>query len=372
MGLADYGDGQFDDKFRKLVRLGPGFAFDLDLSYFDYHLDMQRTVSPKFEAEFGPRRVRGEEIREHHKSVAHGIQTRLQESMLFLGQQAHNLTKADFLCLAGGTALNAAANGKLMEELPFKSIYVQPAAGDDGSAMGAALLQYFRSTQTTHNPTDYWSPYLGYETKNGEIESSLRASDLDYQIVQDPERTVAWLLAHQYIVGWYQGRAEFGPRALGNRCILASPFPASMKDRVNQIKRRDWFRPFAPAILVEEMPRLFEFWRPSPYMTFAYPLNAYARERIPAVTHVNGTARVQTVEEFQNPRFHKLLKCYKELAGVGVLLSTSMNGPREPIINTPAQAIALFRNTEMDALLIDNVLVTRPECGRVLMQERDD
>jgi carbamoyltransferase len=326
---------------------------------------MKSDVSPKFEKKYGSRRLHNGKITDLHKAIAHGTQNCLEKSLLFLGNEAYKITRVENLCLAGGIALNASANGKLMEDGPFTNIYVQPAASDDGSAMGAALLYYYNSSGEEYSPIKYWSPYLGYRTDKNEIEKTLRISKYPFEIVKTPEKTIASLLAHGFIVGWYQGRAEFGPRALGNRCILSSPFPAIMKDGVNKIKKRAEFRPFAPAVLLEEMPKYFNFWRFSPYMIFTYPVNEFAYDHIPAVIHVDGTSRVQTVEEHQNPRFYELIKRFKEITGTGVILSTSMNGPREPLVNLPSEAVKLFETTEIDALMIDNYLVMKPRCTTV-------
>jgi len=359
MGLAAYGHHYKDMQMKQLVHLGPGFHFEVDMSYFAYLSDMRADVSEKFENEFGIRREPNTDVTDAHAAIAHALQSCLEEALEFLGRQAHELTSSTHLCLAGGTALNAVANARLMEELPFEGIYVQPAASDDGSALGAAFLLYHKLTNAPHVPRPFWSPYLGYEASESDIKQSLLARQVPYQKVNEPEELAALLLSKGYVIGWYQDRAEFGPRALGNRSILAPASPGSMKDRVNAIKQRENFRPFAPAVLLDEMPKYFEFWRTSPYMTFAYRVKSNKSESIEAVVHADGTVRVQTVEPHQNKKLHRLLTHYKLLTGQGIILNTSLNGRGEPLANTPADAVTLFQRSDMDALFMDDYLVVK-------------
>jgi len=323
MGFAPYGDDRFTNKFRQIIALNPDFGFNIDLEYFDYHKDICSDVSKKFVYEFGPRRSRNEELTKCHAAVAYALQHRLEESMEHLIRKAHELTNLSNLCIAGGVGLNAVANGKLYEKQIFDNIYIQPAAGDDGSTLGSALLLYYRLTKERYSPKPYWSPYLGYEALPNEIDYAVATSRLNCKTVTNIEERVAQLLAEGKVVGWYQGRAEFGPRALGSRSILAAPNPAYMKDRVNHIKKREPFRPFAPAVLCEDMHKYFSFYRDSPYMTFAFPVKTGVQGSLAAVVHNDGTARVQTVTAKQNKMFYGLIRHFRAISGHGVVLNVS-------------------------------------------------
>jgi carbamoyltransferase len=365
MALAAYGDNRFDERFRRLITFDEGFRFRLALDRFAYHLNMRCDVANSFIGDFGARRQPDEEINSNHSAIAYALQRTTEAALQHLGRAAYDTVRSPNLCFAGGVALNAVANGHITNALPFKSIFVQPAAGDDGSAVGAALLLHHLLSGTRAKARHWWTPYLGYESTQAEIEAALDAASCAYVRVTDPCETAARLLAEGHVIGWYQGRAEFGPRALGNRSILAPACALQFKERVNRIKRRAQFRPFAPAVLEEEMPRLFEFWMPSPYMTFAYRLRSSAASLVPAVVHRDGTSRVQTVSSKTNPRLYAVLRHYRAQTGLGVLLNTSLNGPNDPIANNAGDAVRLFVETEMDALVIGNFVTTKASAALV-------
>ncbi|MFZ0862411.1 MAG: carbamoyltransferase C-terminal domain-containing protein, partial [Candidatus Sulfotelmatobacter sp.] len=269
-------------------------------------------------------------------------------------------TRADRLCLAGGVAYNSVMNGKILLNTPFREVFVQPAAGDSGTALGVCyyihnvLLQQPRSFVMEH-------AYTGPEFANGQIDGLVRKSDFDWRVLSDHEltRAAAQAVADGKIVGWFQGRMEFGPRALGNRSIVVDPRRAEMKDILNaRIKKREPFRPFAPSILEERVGDYFEQVHPSPAMLMVYQVKQDKRSVIPAVTHVDGSGRLQTVGRSTNPRYHQLISDFEQLTGVPVVLNTSFNED-EPIVCTPEEALNCFQRTRMDVLFLGNYMLQR-------------
>lgn len=371
MGLAPYGDPDVhSDRMRELVRLDG--LFELNLDYFTHHVHgvemtwsagsptLGRLYSPRLAEAFGPPREPGSELTEHHEHVAGALQAVLEESYLHLVREAHARTGSSNLCLAGGVALNAVANGHIRPETEFEGLYLQPAAGDNGIAIGAA---YYVWNQTLGQPRGFVMDhaYTGPEYSDDECARALRAAGLDSELLDD-ERLfpfVAERVAAGDVVGWFQGRMEFGPRALGNRSIVADPRRSDMKDILNaRIKHREAFRPFAPSILAEATGDWFEQDYPSPFMVLVYKTRPEKRELIPAVNHVDDTGRLQTVERDVAPRYWRLIKEFERLTGVPIVLNTSFN-ENEPIVMAPDQAVDTFAKTRMDLLVLGNRVVRR-------------
>jgi carbamoyltransferase len=390
MGLAAYGEPHFMAQLREIVPALPGGAFVLDLRYFRHlseGVDMtwddgepqQGTLfTPALEERLGPARRPDEEITDRHRDLAASLQRVYEERLFALVRALQKRTGLARLALAGGCAMNSVANGKLFTETDVRDVYVQPAAGDAGTALGAALYAQHailgapRSFVMEHC---YWGPGYG----EGEVRQALAAGvpgsagkdgvhgELTIASAADEARLVedtAAALARGEVVGWHQGRSEWGPRALGNRSILADPRRADMKELLNRkIKRRESFRPFAPSILEEQTGEWFTIAYPDPFMIKVYPIRPEKRALVPAVTHVDGTGRLQTVSRATNPRYWRLIEAFARQTGVPMLLNTSFN-EREPIVNTPAEALDCFLRTRMDRLVLGDVVVTRrdPAC----------
>ena len=372
MGLAPYGRPRYLEKFRDIIRTDKGVGFKLDLNYFKHDsegVDMTwedgsptigRIFSDKFVDAFGPARLAGEPITALHEDIAASLQARLEEVSFHILNQLHQQTKADRLCLAGGVAYNSVMNGKILLNTPFRELFVQPAAGDSGTALGVCyyihnvILQQPRSFVMEH-------AYTGPEFSNGQIHDVVRRSDFDWRELSDAELTqeAAQAVADGKIVGWFQGRMEFGPRALGNRSIVVDPRRAEMKDILNaRIKKREPFRPFAPSILEERVSEYFEQTHPSPTMLMVYQVKKDKQSVIPAVTHVDASGRLQTVSRETNPRYYQLISDFEKLTNVPVVLNTSFNED-EPIVCTPEEAVNCFQRTRMDVLFLGNYMVQR-------------
>lgn len=345
MALASYGKPVFAEQFRSMIKIEPNGLYTIE--------------GVPLEDLFGPARRKGEEFTQHHFNIAHSLQAVLQEKVLVLTEWLHAKTRMDNLCLAGGVALNCVMNAYLRDNGPFKNIWVQPAAGDAGTALGAALwidAQKRQAPARSFVMTDvYWGPEYSDET----IEKFLRWTKTPFSKAKDVVQETAELLAQHKIIGWFQGRMEFGPRALGSRSILASPIDPQMQARLNEVKDREDFRPVAPVVLEEDAPDWFEGADYAPFMLFVYPVKKDKAHRIPAVCHVDGTARVQTVNETQHPRYHALLKAFKELTGVPVLVNTSFNTLGKPIVCTPRDAIECFWSSPFDALVIGSYILRK-------------
>lgn len=370
MGLAPYGKPRFLDQFRDIVTTEKDGRFQLNLDYFLHHsegVDMTwdegsptvgRIFSDKFIETFGPAREKGGPMRSHHEDIAASLQARLEEVSFHVLQHLYDQTGSDRLCLSGGVAFNSVMNGKILLHTPFKQIYAQPAAGDAGTAVGVCYYLYHLQL---HQPRAYVMDhaYTGPGYENGHIESAVRDSGLRHTRLQ-PEcvtRMAARAIAEGQIVGWFQGRMEFGPRALGNRSIVVDPRRAEMKDILNaRIKKREPFRPFAPSILEERVSEYFEQSHPAPSMLMVYQVKEDKRAQIPAVTHVDGSGRLQTVSRSTNARYYDLIRDFEEITGVPVVLNTSFNED-EPIVCTPQEALSCFQRTRMDKLFLGDYMV---------------
>jgi carbamoyltransferase len=377
MGLAAYGEPRFQNEVRQLVRTEAGHC-KLNLDYFIHHtkgVDMTWegaepalgvVYSDKLIEAFGEPRVPRTELQQKHADLACSVQKVLEENYFALLNYVQKQTGLRAVCLAGGVALNCVANGMIFDRTDFRDVYVQPAAHDAGTSIGAAL---YVQHEVLKQPRRFVMrhAYYGAEYGESEIRSTLDDAGTTYHRMDEDTlvaRTAEELAAGQ-ILGWFQGRSEFGPRALGNRSILADPRRKDMKGKLNaRIKYREPFRPFCPSILVEKTGDWFETAYPSPFMVAAYKIKAEQREKIPAVTHGDGTGRLQTVERDVNPLYWKLIAAFHDLTGVPVLLNTSFN-ENEPIVNTPAQALDCFLRTQMDVLVMGPFLLMKSENRQV-------
>jgi len=382
MGLAAYGQPEQMDLFHDILRFENGSGrngFKLGLDYFSHHRTgpemswaeadktpaLGKLFSEQMERRLGSARAADGTLLERHRNLAASLQARLEEVYLGMLRKLGERTGLKAVCLAGGVAFNCVANGKIFEATPFELVYVQPAAGDGGLSVGAAFFvwhQILRNPRSFVMDHAYWGP----EYSPDEIRRAVDSTDLGQKgcvvcELQEPEliRRAAGIIADGKILGWFQGRAEWGPRALGNRSIVADPRRSEMKEILNRrIKHRESFRPFAPSILAEAAGEYFEKSHPSPFMTLAYPVRPDKREKIPAPTHVDGTGRLQTVTREANPRYHALISAFADLTGVPVVLNTSFND-NEPIVCCPEEAINCFERTQMDALVLGDFLITR-------------
>jgi carbamoyltransferase len=374
MGLAPYGKETFSQQVREIVQLNNG-AFQLDLQYFqplgsnqgmevlpDGTVQLARHFSGQMEALFGVPRQPHAEISQRDMDLAFAMQQRFEDVFFHLLNDLHQRVPLPDLAMAGGCALNSVANGKLFQTTPFRRTWIQPAAGDEGLAIGSALhtchsvLKQPRRHELKHS-------YLGPEFSEARIEADLKAAALRYQKLERElllDR-VAEQVAKGNVVGWFQGRMEWGPRALGNRSIVAHPGLPNMKDVLNaRIKHREWFRPFAPSILAEHQNEYFEYDHPSPFMLHVYKIRAEKRQQLCAVNHVDDTGRLQTVARDENPLYYDLIKAFQRKTGIPVLLNTSFN-ENEPIVRTPQEAIDCFTRTKMDVLAIGPFFVLKSE-----------
>jgi len=384
MGLSSYGKPVYLDKMKEIVRLDGDGKFKLNLDYFIHHSEgvtmtweagepnMGPVYSQKIETSLGPARKREEPISKSHENIAASLQSIYEEAFFHLLNHVYEETRIPVLCLAGGCAMNSVANGKIFDKTPFKQVYIQAAAGDAGGALGAA---YYVWNQVLGNKRDfvmdtaYWGPQfseaeLSYELRvmSDELnkqECAVRKIDNGDELCKLTAKEVA----QGKVVGWFQGRMEWGPRALGNRSIVVDPRRAEMKDVLNaRIKRREPFRPFAPSILLEKTGEYFEKDYPDPFMIKVYPVRPEKRSVIPAVTHVDGSGRLQTVRKEDNPLYWQLIKEFENLTGVPVVLNTSFN-ENEPIVCTPQEALDCFLRTKMDVLVLGNYFIRRKGGG---------
>jgi carbamoyltransferase len=361
MGLAPYGEPRYYDRIMsELIDVHSDGSFRLNMDYFAYAYGLRMT-NGRFEQLFeGPKRLPESTLDQRHKDIAASIQKVTEEVVMRLASSLHAETGFTDLCMAGGVALNCVANGRILREGPFKNIFIQPAAGDAGGAIGVAkyiyhtLLGHARDSALSH-------VYLGPAFSSDEIESFLKQSGATYRRLGREEllREVAGLIADQNVVGWFQGRMEFGPRALGNRSILADARRAENRDRVNlKIKFRESFRPFAPSVLEDRSAEYFDLDCASPYMLLVGQVREDKRV-IPSVTHVDGSARIQTVSRETNPIFYDLIAEFHRLTGVPVLINTSFNVRGEPIVCTPEDAFRCFMRTNMDFLVMDHFILDK-------------
>jgi carbamoyltransferase len=372
MGLAPYGKPSFIDQFREIIRTEDDGQFRLNLEYFRHHaegVDMSwdqgspiigRIFSDEFINTFGPARSPGAELTDRDRDIAASLQLRLEEVAFHVLNHLHDQTGLTDLGLAGGVAYNSVMNGKILLHTPFRRIFVQPAAGDSGTALGVCYQIYNEILQQPRSEA-MEGAYTGPEFSNEDLRTAIEASGLACETYNDADltRRAALDISHGLVVGWFQGRMEFGPRALGNRSILVDPRRSEMKDVLNQrIKKREPFRPFAPSILEDRVADYFEQTHSAPTMLMVYQVKEERRKEIPAVSHVDGSGRLQTVSRRVNDRYYQLISDFNDLTGVPVILNTSFN-ENEPIVCTPEQAIDCFKKTRMDVLYLGNYSIRR-------------
>jgi carbamoyltransferase len=372
MGLAPYGRPRFIEEFREIIRTEEDGQFRLNLDYFRHHaegVDMTwdngspvigRIFSSEYDNMFGPAREKNGELTDRERDIAASLQLRLEEVGFHVANHLHDQTGLRDLGLAGGVAYNSVLNGKLLLNTPFRRIYVQPAAGDSGTALGVC---YEIHNRILGGPRGFVmdGAYTGPEFSDEAIRAELERAGLAYESYDDRTitRRAADDIAAGLVIGWFQGRMEFGPRALGNRSIVVDPRRADMKDILNErIKKREPFRPFAPSILEERVGDYFEQSHPAPTMLMVYQIRPERRTEIPAVTHIDGSGRLQTVTREVNARYYQLISDFDALTGVPVVLNTSFN-ENEPIVCTPRDAIGCFAKTRMDVLYLGNHAVRR-------------
>jgi carbamoyltransferase len=345
MALASYGKPEFVKDFREMVQIGQNGQYTIG--------------NERFEERFGPARLRHEEFTGHHFNIARSLQLVLEETVLALVDWLYNETKEENLCMAGGVALNCVLNARIRDKSPFKNIWVQPAAGDSGTALGAAIWIDAKERKSTTNDFEMTHAYWGPDYSDEEIEKFIKWAKVPYKKLHNIAEETAEILAQDKIIGWYQGRMEFGPRALGSRSILASPINPAMQARLNEVKDREDFRPVAPVVLEEDAGEWFENAAYSPFMLFVYDVKPDKADKIPAVRHVDGTARIQTVNRDQHPHYYDLLKAFKQKTGVPVLVNTSFNTLGKPIVCSPRDAIECFWTSPFDALVIGSYLIEK-------------
>ena len=383
MGMAAFGEPRYEDKVWKLIHQEQDGSFRLDMDYFSFHHSPDRMYNARFVELFGPPRdprapfFTSSSGYPHHDSLARenqryadiaaSIQLVTEAVLLRMAEHLHRETGLRKLCLAGGVALNSVANGRIIRETPFEDIYVQPAAGDGGGALGAALYAYHA---VLGKPREFvmQHAYWGEDYDAATVDRLLRSQDVRYRRLENEDQLVEQVvqrLQDGKVVGWFQGRFEWGPRALGHRSILADPRNPAMKDIVNtKVKLREPFRPFAPSVLTDRAGDFFELpdphrHFPARYMLYVVDVKDAAKARLPAVTHVDGTARLQTVDREVCPRYHRLIEAFGAATGIPVVLNTSFNLRGEPIVNTPAEALATFWGSGIDTLVLGDHMIEK-------------
>lgn len=369
MGMAPYGQPKYVDKIYKIISFGNDGSFNLDMSYFSYHYDLSKSFGKKFVSLFGsPRKPEeSEKLDSYYADMAASIQTVLERAMLDIVNSAYREYGLKRLCLAGGVALNSSTNGIILRKTPIEEIFIQPQAGDGGGALGAALYVY---NSVLNKKREYIQEHVYYGPKYeaNEIEKFLSENKIKYEKLEEEIllKRVAKFLIEGKVIGWFQGRMEWGPRALGNRSILADPRRSDMKDIVNsKIKFREPFRPFAASILADKATEWFddvdnvEKKYPLKFMLLVVDVKKEKREIVPAITHINGTTRPQLVFEKDNPRYYNLIKEFNKLTGVPLVLNTSFNLRGEPIVCSPRDAMATFFKSGLDALILENFLIKK-------------
>jgi carbamoyltransferase len=369
MGLAAYGDPTeripgrgrtYESVFGEIVQEAGHYRFTLDMTWMAYYHVRDKWISDKFTNMFGPGRKRTEPLTRHHENIAAALQQRLESVVLNQLRRARHEFGFSRLALAGGVALNCSMNGKIAASGLFDEIFLQPASGDSGTAVGACFLSHQRVAGPMR-PSRAHDVYLGSGFSDEEVVQALEARGVRFTKCADICKATAERLARGKIVAWFQGRTEFGPRALGNRSILARPFPAAMKDHLNdRVKHRESFRPFAPAVLSHHAAAFFQLSQESPHMLIACATVGSRRADIAATVHVDGSCRVQTVRRENNPRFYDLIEAFYAETGCPVVLNTSFNVRGEPIVNSPLQAVDCYNNTDIDVLAIGDFLSEKP------------
>lgn len=364
MGLAAYGKPTYVKKIEKLIDIKDDGSFRLDMNYFSFRERFQMW-NKEFETLFGKPRSKNDPLNQKHKDMAASIQYVTEEIYFKILNYAYELTKEKNLCISGGVGLNALANGKIYANTPFQNVHIFGVAGDSGGALGAALYTYFHILGQKNPRKATVGLSWGTSYTDGDIEALLKKEGLKYKHYTNEKeliQTTARLLAKNNLIGWFQGRMEFGPRALGNRSILANPKPAAMKEKLNKIKKREPYRPFACSILEENVQEYFEI--PSqmtyfPYMNFCFVVKKEKRKDLQAVVHKDTTCRIQTVRKKSNNRYYQLIRAFEKLTGIPAVMNTSFNLNHEPIVETPQQALKDFSRTNMDYLVIENYLVKK-------------
>lgn len=372
MGLSSYGTPSYTNELWNLIDRRKGGKFKLNSKYFDHFKNgvamawndgaptVGRLFTENLTSLLGPERQPGEEIKQYHMDLAASIQSVTEAVIFDLATDVYNKTKSENLCLSGGVAQNSVANGKITENTPFKNLYVPPAGHDAGTSVGSCLYFYHNHLNQPVTKQQDWA-YTGAGYTNIQIKQLLESKSVDYFQLEMTKLydLVTDCIANGGVVGWFQGRAEFGPRALGNRSILADPRRTDAKDILNsKIKRRESFRPFAPSVLKEMTQDFFEKVDDVPYMEKVYKIREEKRHLIPAVTHVDGTGRLQTVDSAYAPKYHSLISKFNNKTGIPILLNTSFN-ENEPIVNAPEEALDCFMRTKMDMLVMEDLIIQR-------------
>ncbi|MDP4266814.1 MAG: carbamoyltransferase N-terminal domain-containing protein [Bacteroidota bacterium] len=359
MGLAGYGNPVYLDKFKEIVDIASDGSFRIDQSYFGFNKG-KRMYSNKFVKTFGKPKSKNEEFNQRHYDIAASLQRLVEDTILAIAKNLYDETKVDKLCMAGGVSLNCVTNQRILEETPFKEIFIQPAAGDAGAALGVAM--YIHNCMLD-NPRSFVmnNAYMGPEYTEEQMKRSLLKAGLDFKRYENDELTkyIAAKIADNNTVGWFQGRLEFGPRALGNRSILGNPCNNEIKDVLNKkIKQREPFRPFAPVVHEDKANDYFEMYGNSPFMLLAPRVKEDMKSKVPAITHIDGTARVQTINRDSNPILWDLINEFGKITGVYLVINTSFNR-QEPIVCSPDEAISCYNRTKMDYLVLGNFVVER-------------
>ena len=360
MALAALGGPAYKEKFKDLIRLLPGGRVSVNKDYIKYPTHgLIEPFKPSFYALFGPRRKVSEPLTEHHYNIAWALQHWTEEALLHIVREMQRVQKSKNLVISGGVALNCVANARILRETDFERVWVPPVASDTGVCFGSALYHWH---QTLGNPRNFelTHAYYGQGYNDGDIVKALDEAGLKYERMTEAAllKRVAQDLSQQKIVGWFQGRAEIGPRALGNRSILSSASSNAMKDLINaRIKHREPFRPFAPVVLVERLHEFFDYNHPDPFMTMAPKIRPEKLSVIPAAAHVDGTGRIQTIDRTANPRFYGVIEEYAKITGIPVILNTSFNR-QEPVVNAPAEAISCYLRTDMDRLVLGDYYIS--------------
>ena len=360
MGLSAYGQPTYVEKFRDIIKCLDNGEYRVNMEYFSYQKYGQlKPFTKKFYETFGPERHEDDELTQRHKDIAYALQIVLEETILHIVKHLHKQYPSQNLCLAGGVAMNCVAMARILRDSPYKKIWLPPCASDTGAPLGSALWHYHHD-QGHSRHYEIKHAFWGAEYNDQKIEKALEEGMLNYERLEEKDLIdrVSDDLMNGKIIGWYQGRFEMGPRALGNRSILADPRRSEMKATINaKIKEREAFRPFAPAVLYECASEYFDINQPDPFMTIAPKVHIEKTKEIPAVVHIDNTARIQTVQREANPRYYDLIKTFGQKTGVPILLNTSFN-KQEPIVASPEEAISCYLRTSMDVLVLGNYYVT--------------
>jgi len=371
MGLAPYGNSKkklkksnksYINYFREIIKIDKKdpLKYIINKEWIDYHKIKNKWISNKFLEVFGPHRKPNSKILQHHKNIAAALQDRLEEIVIYQLKVLKKKTKSDYLCISGGVGLNCSLNGKIVEKKLFKEIFVQPASGDSGVAYGTCLYSHLKNNKKISFKKNH-NFYLGSRSTKKEIIKILKKNNIKFKDHKNNIfKITASLINEGKIIGWFQGPSEFGPRALGNRSIICKPFPEKMRDHLNKnVKFREYFRPFAPAVLEENLFDYFKINQKSPHMLIACKVKKNKKNLIPAVVHVDDSCRVQSVSKKDNLKFWNLLNHFKNQSGIPILLNTSFNIKGQPIVNNPLDALKCFKKYNIDFLILDTLLVTK-------------